>query len=189
MSSYGDSISTQGLAGKSSDAPRQNRLDSHIGPHSPPPGRPFILSTTEEHSLKISPRWDMSRWDLLPPPEELSDAIVKDSKYTGAPIFGLEKPIYHPDPQVDLAKFGGPMNLGDDCGGEMNGSDMQRIDASVAAFDVAPGADGIAWDLSWLDEVDLSNTDLPLDDVDLSGFDFPGPDGDILMDPGPHFFA
>lgn len=189
MSSYGDSISTQGPAGKSSDAPRQNRLDSHIEPHSAPPGRSFILSTTEERSLKVSPGWDMSRWDLLPPPEELSGAIVKDSKYTGAPIFGLEKPIYQPNPQVDLATFDEPMDLRDDCGGEMNGSDTQRIDASVATLDVAPGADGIAWDLSWLDEVDLSNTNLPLDDVDLSGFDFPGLDGDIFTDLGPHFFV
>lgn len=132
----------------------------------------------------------MSRWDLLPPLEELPDAIVKDSKYIGVPIFGLEKPIYQPDPQVDLATFSEPMDLGDDCGGGVNDSGMQRNDASVATFGVAPGPDGITWDLGWLDGVDLSNTDLALDDVDLSGFAFPGLDGDdILTDLGPHFFA
>lgn len=133
----------------------------------------------------------MPRWDLPPPPGELSDAIVKDSKYAGTPIFGLEKPIYSPDPQVDLAIFGEPMDLEDGFGGGVNDSDIQRVDvdASVATSGVASGAGGITWNLDWLGEVDLSNTDLILDDVDLSGFDSSGPDRNILMDLGPHFFA
>lgn len=133
----------------------------------------------------------MSRWDLLPPLEELPDAIVKDSKYTGVPIFGLEKPIYQPDPQLGLAISGKPVDLGD-CGVGMNDLDKQRTDdadASVVTFGAASGVDGIAWDLGWLDEVDLTNTEFTLDDVDLSGFEFPELNGDILTDLGPHPLA
>lgn len=133
----------------------------------------------------------MSCWDLLPPLEELPDAIVKGSKYTGAPIFGLEKPIHQPDPQVGLATSGKPMDSGD-CEVGMNDLGKQSTDdadASVAAFRAASGVDGIAWDLGWLDEVDLTNTEFILDDVDLSGFEFPEPNGDILTDLGPHPLA
>lgn len=185
-------MSTPGLSRKNSDALRPGRSGSYTRPHSASPDCAFVLTPTEETPSKVSPGWNMSRWDLLPPLEELPYTIVKDSKYAGAPIFGLEKPIYQlPGPHVGLAKSGEPMDLGDDCGIGMNDPNMQRIDvdASVATSGVVSGADGIVWDLGWLDEVDLSNTEFALDDVDLSGFDFPALDGDILTDLGPHFLA
>lgn len=172
ISSYDDPASAiPASAGKSGDV-SLDRLGSYTRPHSVSP------DPTEE-APKNPMAWDMSRWDLPVPVDELPDEVVKDSRYASAPIFGLEKPTYGPEPHAGLATFGEPMDLGDAGGSGLGNWEMQGIgevrgfDAGVAASGVVSGSDsGIAWDTDWLDEVDLSNTDLNLDDVDLSGFDF-----------------
>lgn len=194
ISSYDDSASIDTPVGKTGGTRELDSSNSHIMPRSVSPGCAPVLIQTREPSPKLPPIRDMSRWDLLPPPEELPDEVVKDSRFATAPIFGLESPVY--EPQIDLAAFGEPMDLGEDYAGAVDGLGMQEIDeilginAGVATSGVAPGAGGgIAWDPDWLDQVDLSNTDLVLDDVDLSDFDLPSLDNDILSDLQPSHLA
>lgn len=216
ISSYDGSASAGTPARKCNNVVGPDHLDSHTRPRSASSDHLFILTPTEEPSRKIAPARDMSLWDLPAPPEELPDEIVKDSKFSGLPIFGLEKPKYDPGPQADFTIFGEPMDLGEDYASLVDDWEMGKageilgggadaggmgdlgmmidkiagVDAGVASPGVASDAGGrVAWDPDWLDKVDLSNTDLALDDVDLLNIDFPSLDGDILTDLHPSHFS
>ncbi|KAH8149870.1 uncharacterized protein LAJ45_06022 [Morchella importuna] len=151
---------------------------------------------------------DMSRWCLpaLPAPaEEVPYDIVKNSIFSGAPVFGLEKSTYDDILGDDIfAGFGEPIDLADvyaevmgNMGsqgikeGEKEGKHGAEVEHVVAQGEhvVAAGSttSGIASEtgcvsgIAWLGEADLFADSLALDDVDLSNLDIPGLD-DIVID-------